>query len=226
MPTCIVLLLAVARQSHALALHAGAGPTATRRAALPERPRAAVRLSQRGGEDGGLVESLGESVRSAGALWEQLVGAPPALDMGGDARAAAASLELSGTATEDLEFVPLVLVVGATGRTGRIVTRKLVRQGFRVAVLVRSLSSETLNRLGSGVSYSYGDMTDYKSLLDAMEDVDKVLFAAETADSPEQELLGLGEVRLMTAGAFIIVGPRPGGGLSHTDQGGRLCSRR
>jgi len=90
-------------------------------------------------------------------------------------------------------FVPLVLVVGATGRTGRIVVRKLVLKGFRVAVLVRSLSTETLNLLGSGVSYSYGDMTDYRSLLDAMEDVDRVIFAADGADKDE-ELLGLSHV--------------------------------
>jgi hypothetical protein len=79
---------------------------------------------------------------------------------------------------EELEYVPLVLVIGATGRTGRIIVRKLVLQGFRVAVLVRSLSTETLNLLGSGVSYSYGDMTDYRTLLDAMENVDRVVFAA------------------------------------------------
>lgn len=96
-------------------------------------------------------------------------------------------------ATDDLEYVPLVLVVGATGRTGRIIVRKLVLQGFRVAVLVRSLSTDTLNLLGSGVSYSYGDMTDYRSLLDAMEDVDKVVFAAE-AEDPSAEIKGLNEV--------------------------------
>jgi len=88
--------------------------------------------------------------------------------------------------------VPLVLVVGATGRTGRVIVRKLVLQGFRVAVLVRSLSTETLNLLGSGVSYSYGDMTDYRSLLDAMEDVDRVIFAADAAD--DEELKGLTQV--------------------------------
>ena len=67
---------------------------------------------------------------------------------------------------------------------------QLVLQGFRVAVLVRSLSTETLNLLGSGVSYSYGDMTDYATLLDAMEDVDRVIFAAEG----ENELDGLAQV--------------------------------
>lgn len=94
---------------------------------------------------------------------------------------------------DELEYVPLVLVIGAAGRTGRIIVRKLVLQGFRVAVLVRSLSTETLNLLGSGVSYSYGDMTDYRTLLDAMEDVDRVIFAADAEDE-ETELSGLSQV--------------------------------
>ena len=81
-------------------------------------------------------------------------------------------------------------ITGAAGRMGRLVVSKLVDDGFRVAVLVRSLSTETLDLLGSGVSYSYGDMTDYRTLLDAMEDVDRVIFAAEGDD----ELTGLSQV--------------------------------
>merc|ERR1719478_1086131 len=100
---------------------------------------------------------------------------------------------MESRATEDLEFIPLVLVVGATGRTGRIIVRKLVLQGFRVAVLVRSLSSDTLNLLGSGVTYSYGDMQDYQTLLDAMEDVDKIVFVASSTE-PDAELEGLQNV--------------------------------
>ena len=102
-------------------------------------------------------------------------------------------LEERETSTEELEYVPLVLVVGATGRTGRVIVRKLTLQGFRVSVLVRSLATDTLNLLGSGVSYSYGDMGNYRSLLDAMEDVDKVVFAASAADG-EDELAGLQNV--------------------------------
>ena len=45
----------------------------------------------------------------------------------------------------------------------------------------------------TGVSYSYGDMTDYRTLLDAMEDVDRVVFAADGADADE-ELLGVSNV--------------------------------
>lgn len=125
-------------------------------------------------------------MRDLRGLWGQLVG-PSAEEQAGELQR-----DLQTTDTEDLEFVPLVLVVGATGRTGRIIVRKLVLQGFRVAVLVRSLSTETLNLLGSGVSYSYGDMTDYRSLLDAMEDVDRVIFAADAAD--DEELRGLSQV--------------------------------
>ena len=36
-------------------------------------------------------------------------------------------------------------------------------------------------------------MTDYRSLLDAMEDVDRVIFAADAADD-DKELLGLSQV--------------------------------
>ena len=63
--------------------------------------------------------------------------------------------------TDDLEFIPRVLVIGATGRTGTIVVRKLVLRGFRVSVLVRSLSTETLTRLGAYVA----DATFFQSTI-------------------------------------------------------------
>lgn len=141
----------------------------------PPQPRVhAPRLALGGG--GGL-----------GGFFKQLVGDEQ------QEREAAVDDDFRSAPAEDLEYVPLVMVIGAAGRTGRIVVRKLVRQGFRVAVLVRSLSSETLELLGSGVSYSYGDMTDYRTLLDSMEDVDRIIFAADGADE-EIELNGLSQV--------------------------------
>mmetsp|Transcript_27240 Transcript_27240/g.69231 ORF Transcript_27240/g.69231 Transcript_27240/m.69231 type:complete len:596 (-) Transcript_27240:410-2197(-) len=130
---------------------------------------------------------IGGAMRDLRGLWGQIAG-PTEFD-----RAEELQRDLEPKETEDLEYVPQVLVVGATGRLGRIVVRKLVLQGFRVTVLVRSLSTETLNLLGDGVSYSYGDMTDYRTLLDAMEDVDRVVFAANAEDEND-ELLGLSEV--------------------------------
>ena len=122
-----------------------------------------------------MADGPGGIVRDVSSLWGQISGkqAAPPPDL--------QPQELVNVAADDQEFVPLVLVVGATGRTGRIIVRKLVLQGFRVAVLVRSLSSDTLNLLGSGVTYSYGDMQDYQTLLDAMEDVDKIVFVASSS---------------------------------------------
>ncbi len=114
------------------------------------------------------------------SLWNRLVGQPTTADT--DSLADGESF-----AEEDIEFVPLVLVIGATGRTGRIIVRKLLLRGFRVAVLVRDLSSKTLNLLGTGVSYSYGDVADYDSLLNAMEDVDKVVCAASPATTEAEQ---------------------------------------
>jgi hypothetical protein len=75
-------------------------------------------------------------------LWSRLSGAPSSGELFNVA-------DEDSAMGEDLEFVPQVLVVGATGRTGLIIVRKLLLRGFRVAVLVRSLSTETLNRLGA-----------------------------------------------------------------------------
>ena len=134
-----------------------------------------------------MADGPGGIVRDVSSLWGQISGkqAAPPPDL--------QPQELVNVAADDQEFVPLVLVVGATGRTGRIIVRKLVLQGFRVAVLVRSLSSDTLNLLGSGVTYSYGDMQDYQTLLDAMEDVDKIVFVASSSE-PDAELEGLQNV--------------------------------
>ena len=90
-------------------------------------------------------------LRDLQGLWGKLVAGP---DKEAEARGGALEIA-SGQPTDDLEYVPLVLVVGASGRTGRIIVRKLVMRGFRVAVLVRSLASDTLNLLGSGVSYRH-----------------------------------------------------------------------
>ncbi len=182
-----VILSIVPALVHALVLHAARPPLAASPRWLAAGRTGGVALQVEPNNEGG---GLGGVFRDAKSLWDRLIGTSPEA-------AVPPQLQLepmAPTATDDLEFVPLVLVVGATGRTGRIIVRKLVRQGFRVAVLVRSLSTETLTLLGTGVSYSYGDMTDYRSLLDAMEDVDKVIFAAEAALEYEQELDGLAKV--------------------------------
>ncbi len=76
-------------------------------------------------------------------------------------------------------YVPEVLVIGATGEIGRLVVRRLLLEGrFRVRVLVRDLYSQTLNLLGTGVTYCQGDLGNMESLEYALTDVDKIVFCA------------------------------------------------
>ncbi|GAB0494770.1 hypothetical protein MMPV_006066 [Pyropia vietnamensis] len=84
---------------------------------------------------------------------------------------------------DDRARPPEVLVVGATGETGRIIVRKLVLRGFRVRVLVRDLYSRTLDTLGTGVSFVKGDLRDADSLIDAVTGVDKIVCAVNARDA-------------------------------------------
>ena len=85
------------------------------------------------------------------------------------------------------DFVPEVLVVGATGEVGRIVVQRLLLDGrFRVRVLVRDLYSKTLNLLGTGVTYCQGDLDNLDSLEFAVTDVDKIVFCAG-APRPDED---------------------------------------
>ena len=84
-------------------------------------------------------------------------------------------------ALDPIEYIPEVLVVGATGEIGRLVVRRLLLEGrgrFRIRVLVRDLYSQTLNLLGTGVSYCQGDLNDVESLEYSLTDVDKIVYVA------------------------------------------------
>ncbi|CAN0144422.1 unnamed protein product [Ascophyllum nodosum] len=87
------------------------------------------------------------------------------------------------------EEVPTVLVVGATGEMGRVVVRKLLLRGFAVRVLVRNLYSSTLDLLGTGATFAQGDLTNYRSIVDAVSGVDKVIFCAQARDPLQAEMV-------------------------------------
>lgn len=85
------------------------------------------------------------------------------------------------------DTLPEVLVVGATGEVGRLLVRRLLLDGrFRVRVLVRDLYSDTLNLLGTGVTYCQGDLGNVESLEYAVTDVDKIVFCAG-APRPDED---------------------------------------
>ena len=93
-------------------------------------------------------------------------------------------------ALDPIDYIPEVLVVGATGEIGRLVVRRLLLEGrgrFRVRVLVRDLYSQTLNLLGTGVSYCQGDLNDIESLEYSLTDVDKIVYVAGAPKSDETD---------------------------------------
>lgn len=97
----------------------------------------------------------------------------------------------SGVTSQDEDYRPEVLVVGASGELGRTLVKRLLVEGrVRVRVFVRDLFSSTLNKLGTGVTYCQGDLKDIESLEYAVTDVDKIVFCASgkrTVDSEESE---------------------------------------
>lgn len=86
-------------------------------------------------------------------------------------------------ATMDPEAAPqagntTVLVVGATGRVGRIVLRKLLLRGYKVRALVRPKGSMSLTDpvpgIPTAVDVVFGDVGDQKACQKAIKGVDKV----------------------------------------------------
>ena len=83
------------------------------------------------------------------------------------------------SSSSDDDYRPEVLVVGATGALGSVLVKRLLLEGnVRVRVLVRDLYSSTLNKLGTGVVYCQGSLSDMESLEYALTDVDKIVFCA------------------------------------------------
>lgn len=86
----------------------------------------------------------------------------------------------------------MILVVGATGRLGGLVTQRLLQGGWPVRILVRDSSpAETLARRGlatdpaaliaAGAQPVYGDLKDPDSLADACRGVEVVITTANSA---------------------------------------------
>lgn len=80
-----------------------------------------------------------------------------------------------------------VLVVGATGRIGRVLTRKLLLRGYKVKAMLRPRLTEDgeidLERpagIPQSVEIVYGDVSEYASCRAAAEGVDKVQTSSAT----------------------------------------------
>lgn len=91
---------------------------------------------------------------------------------------------------------PKLLVLGATGGTGRLIVSQAVARGYDVAVLVRS--AEKLGDL-KGVTPLIGDVRDEKVLRQALNNRDAVISALGTPASPFRE------VKLLSTATRAIV---------------------
>jgi len=91
-----------------------------------------------------------------------------------DDAARAAESALAGS--EDTGPAALVLVAGATGRTGRRVVAQLLQRGYSVRAFVRDADSARA-RLGDDPQYVVGDVRQPEVLATAFKDVDAVISA-------------------------------------------------
>ena len=108
------------------------------------------------------------------------------------------------------EQKPLVLVAGATGKTGSLVVAELQKQGYPVRAFVRS-TAKAAERLGPDVQAVQGDLKDTASIAAALDGVDAVINAAGAgveggADNTPEKVDYEGARNLAEAAAAARVG--------------------
>lgn len=90
-----------------------------------------------------------------------------------------------------------VLVTGATGFIGAVLTRQLVSRGCDVRIFRRENSSlDLLGRVADEVEHAVGDVAFARSLYDAMEGVDRVYHVAAKVSFSERDREALHRVNV------------------------------
>ena len=93
---------------------------------------------------------------------------------------------MSNSATEnDRTAQPKILVLGATGGTGRLIVNQAVARGYDVVALVRSLEKASDIK---GAKLIVGDARDERSLREALKGRDAVISALGTPAGPVREV--------------------------------------
>jgi putative NADH-flavin reductase len=95
-----------------------------------------------------------------------------------------------------LSDAPKVLILGATGGTGRLIVSEALVRGFEVTALVRSPSKASDL---TGAKLAVGDARDEKTLREALKGQDAVISALGTPASPFRE------VRLLSSATRALV---------------------
>jgi uncharacterized protein YbjT (DUF2867 family) len=109
----------------------------------------------------------------------------------------------SCASTGNRSDISSVLVVGATGQTGRLLVSDLVESGYQVRAFVRDRESAG-EKLGTAVEIAVGDVKDPASIAAAMKNIDAVVSAigAAGASGPDRpETIDYEGVRNLAAAA-------------------------
>lgn len=144
-------------------------------------------------------------------LWEQFASVTsPTRSLPVTEEYSSAGEGLTEFATPQAAFTT-VLVVGATGRIGRVLIRKLLLRGYKVKALIRPQVTEGEGDerpagIPQSVEIVYGDVTDYASCKAAAKGVDKVIYAAKSKSTYNVELAKVEETGPFTvAKAFMDI---------------------
>lgn len=111
-------------------------------------------------------------------------------------------------ATGSRAGIDTVLVVGATGQTGRLLVSDLRAAGFKVSAFVRD-ADRARDALGEDVRLFVGDVKDPASIVAAMQEADAVISAigarsAKGPDRPEMiDYQGVANLANAAAGAGV-----------------------
>lgn len=81
-----------------------------------------------------------------------------------------------------------VLVVGGTGRVGRVLLRKLLLRGYRARVLARDVTEQKRSELPASAELFEGNVSDYSAVKRAMASCDKVVMCAKPRTNVTIEL--------------------------------------
>lgn len=142
-------------------------------------------------------------------LWEQFASitsptrSSPAIPLKKEYRAGE---DLTDFETPQAAFTT-VLVIGATGKVGRVLVRKLLLRGYTVRALVRA-NAEGVEERPPGIPQSvqlvFGDIGDYAACREAAQGADKVIYAAKSRSSYNVDLDRVEEQGVYNAAKAIM----------------------
>src|SRR6516225_9841633 len=71
---------------------------------------------------------------------------------------------------------PRIIVTGATGKTGSVVVRELLKAGYAVRALVHREDARSTRLQAYGAELAIADMSDVERIADALNDVQRAYF--------------------------------------------------